>query len=170
MTRLVRCVSSDDIAAAQVAARAAEALRESRRARQQHPVYAPTWTGLHGVAGRFGAVSALPVVGSNSPTIRTETVPGLSAGGSSGSVLQNLRAKQTGQPGATTASASSLSTMLATKIREFLSARKGEAASGAIVGHFKRMVAPADMGVFKGVLLQVARLDKSRGVWSLRSD
>ncbi len=63
--------------------------------------------------------------------------------------------------------------MLAAQIASFLEARGGAAASDELVQHFQSTVGAAQLPVFRGVLKQVAALQRRPGggkQWVLRQD
>ncbi len=189
-----------DHEAARIARRAAEALRQSRLQCQQAPVNQPTWTGRSGGAGlpandgapRFGRATnprLQPGAAAAQGPPAGRSAGGRFGGGSAGAglpagaaprsseILARLRERQAAVVSTAAAAAAADPALdeaqqLADRVASFLEARGGSAASDELVQHFQGSVGPAQMPLFRGVLKQVAQLQR-RGAgkaWVLRPE
>jgi DNA excision repair protein ERCC-6 len=179
--------------AGKIAARAADALRQSRLQVQSAPVSQPTWTGRSGGAGapRFGAalnprlLHRAPSAASDADSAAGGAAPaaprfgsGVLAGTAGGvaprssEVLARLRQSQQAAAAAGAAPEVAQARTLAERIAAFLRERGGAAPTADVVARFRREVGAADVAVFKGLLRQVAELQRRRGgkVWALRPE
>ncbi|KAK9811155.1 hypothetical protein WJX73_007203 [Symbiochloris irregularis] len=132
---------SADLEAARVAKRAADALRKSRAARQADAVNVPTWTGRSG-AGLGAAGKALR----------------------SQDLLARVRARQArvDDDGSSAADPQVIKAgELSRGIVAFLASKGGSAPSAEVVAAFADRVSQAELQLFRQVLQQVARLQRS---------
>ncbi|XP_078427842.1 chromatin remodeling 8 isoform X2 [Wolffia australiana] len=169
--------------AAQVAQRAAEALRRSRLQRSRDGVAVPTWTGRSGSAGappalrrRFGAAAAAPRQRESNGAAGAPPAGLAGAALSSAAVLARIRGteEEAAQEGRRRRQISGglPAELLVRRICTFLQERGGAASSEAIVAAFRDGVPAAELPLFKNLLKEIAVLEKSpRGSsWVLKPD
>ena len=178
--------------AANLARRAAEALRQSRLACQRAAVNEPTWTGRSGHAGastsqghsRFGAVknanlqrisSSASFLGNSSPQFGGNGTAGTSGGValSSKEIIARMQQREEAAVSAVRTDANKheeRAQRLAGKVASFLEERGGRASSEEVVSAFHNDIGPAEAALFRGVLKQVAVFNKRTKIWQLKSE
>ncbi|ESQ50566.1 hypothetical protein EUTSA_v10022523mg [Eutrema salsugineum] len=178
--------------AAQVAQRAAEALRQSRMLRSRESISVPTWTGKSGCAGapssvrrRFGSTvnSRLTQTGDKPSTIKNGISAGLSSGKapSSAELLNRIRGnkaqavgfgREQPPPSSSSSSGSLQPEVLIRQICSFVQQRGGKVDTTSIVNHFRDRVSSEDKLLFKNLLKEIATLrkDENTSFWVLKSE
>ena len=118
------------------------------------------------------------------PVVAAAGIPAGTTGGvapRSSEILARLRERQAAVASAAAAAAAAdpaveQAQLLAAQIASFIEARGGAAASDDLVGHFQASVGAGQLPVFRGVLKQVARLQRRLGgggggkVWVLKPE
>lgn len=163
--------------AAQVAQRAAEALRRSRMLRSRESVSVPTWTGRSGTAGapssvrrKFGGAANPRLRGNTAAAAFTAGLSGVAM--SSADVLARIRGTEAEAAREGLQSRGVPAEMLIRRICSFLQLRGGTATSDEIVENFKDSIPPGELPLFKSLLKEIAVLERSHGgsLWALKPD
>ena len=163
--------------AAQVAQRAAEALRRSRMLRSRESVSVPTWTGRSGTAGapssvrrKFGGAANPRLRGNTAAAAFTAGLSGVAM--SSADVLARIRGTEAEAAREGLQSRGVPAEMLIRRICSFLQLRGGTATSDEIVENFKDSIPPGELPLFKSLLKEIAVLERAHGgsSWALKPD
>eukprot|EP00871_Galdieria_phlegrea_P003754 jgi/Galph1/437/GphlegSOOS_G5235.1 len=160
--------------AMKVANDALENLRKSRIARQQAPIFTPTWTGTFGEAGaisvpRFGRVKA----GSSSFASSSDSKQTSSRVKSSSEILGHMREQSIGVVGNELKSQGNRHVTLLEELCRFLRENGSRATTKEIISNFRDRISSNAMFVFKQFLKQVAFKETNsngNGIWKLKEE